>query len=144
MKAVQFFYFKSIPGFRNRTRLKEFILRLIEIEQKQLAHLSVIFCTDKFLLEMNKSYLGHDFYTDVITFDLSRSAKSIEGEIYISVDRVKDNAIRFNASFSEELHRVIIHGLLHLCGYKDKLKSHRAQMRDKEDRYLNMYFSKGH
>jgi rRNA maturation RNase YbeY len=89
---------------------------------------------------MNRSFLGHDYYTDVITFDLAASDGFIQGEIYISVDRVKDNAKIFNSSFSRELHRVMIHGVLHLCGYNDKLKSQKAQMRQMEDRYLNKYF----
>ena len=103
--------------------------------------MNYIFCSDEYLLEVNNNFLQHDFYTDIITFDLSLSKTSPTiGEIYISVDRVKENAITHKTSFELELHRVIFHGALHLCGYKDKTKKDALLMRDKEEDCLSMYF----
>ena len=91
------------------------------------------------MLEINRQFLTHDFYTDIITFDLSET-NAIQAEIYISVDRVRDNALKLGVSFKSELHRVIFHGVLHLCGYKDKTKGEKEKMRDKEEFYLARYF----
>lgn len=139
MHKVQFYFFDRNPVLKERTRLKVFIERLFTIEKKKLANLSYIFCSDEHLLTINKNFLKHDFYTDVITFDLSSSKNEIEGEIYISVDRIKDNANTEGVSFKEELHRVIFHGALHLCGYKDKKIRERVEMRKKEDYNLLRY-----
>lgn len=103
--------------------------------------LSYIFCSDSYLLVINQQYLEHDDYTDIITFDLSSSPKEIVGEVYISIDRVKENAHELSVSFNTELHRVIFHGALHLCGYKDKSIKDASVMRFKEDKYLKLYFS---
>ncbi len=125
----------------NRKALKGFIPMIFKKEGKPFKSLSYIFCTDEYLLKVNNDFLKHDFYTDIITFDLSESKVSpIIGEIYISVDRVKENALTHNVSFEQELHRVIFHGALHLCGYKDKSKTDSLLMRDKEDDCLSMYF----
>lgn len=98
-----------------------------------------VFCSDEYLLEINRQYLQHDFYTDIISFELGDSFVT-EGEIYISVDRIRENAGILGKTIKEELHRVIFHGALHLCGYKDKLKKDQLEMRKKEDRYLQKYF----
>jgi probable rRNA maturation factor len=140
MQKVQFYFLDRNPALKQRTRLKLFIERLFTLEKKKLGNLSYIFCSDDHLLGINKDFLKHDFYTDVITFDLSSSKTETEGEIYLSVDRIKDNAKQLGVSFSEELHRVIFHGALHLCGYKDKNKNDSTLMRIKEDKYLRMYF----
>jgi probable rRNA maturation factor len=103
-----------------------------------LSNLSIVFCSDEFLLKMNVEYLQHDFYTDIITFDYSEG-KSISGELFISVDRVKDNAIALNKSFESELLRVIAHGVLHLMGYKDKSKADQKKMRSEEDAAILLY-----
>ncbi len=103
-----------------------------------LSNLSVVFCSDEFLLKMNVEYLQHDFYTDIITFDYS-DGKSISGELFISVDRVRDNAIALNKSFESELLRVIAHGVLHLMGYKDKSKADQKKMRSEEDAAILLY-----
>lgn len=125
----------------NRKALKAFIPMIFKKEGKLFKSLSYIFCTDEYLLKVNNDFLKHDFYTDIITFDLSESKGSpIIGEIYISVDRVKENALTHNVSFEQELHRVIFHGALHLCGYKDKSKKDSLLMRDKEEDCLSMYF----
>lgn len=89
---------------------------------------------------MNQTHLNHNTYTDIITFDLTENGERTKAEIYISVDRVKENAITYKTSFPLELHRVIFHGALHLCGYRDKTKSDQLEMRNQEDLYLNRYF----
>lgn len=91
---------------------------------------------------MNKDYLGHNYFTDIITFDNGIEKKIIEGDIYISVDTVKNNSVRFNTTFNDELHRVMIHGLLHLLGYKDKKENEKSKMRMTEDKYLAYFKSK--
>lgn len=107
------------------------------LENKRIQSLNIILCSDEFLLSMNQKHLNHDYYTDVITFDLSENSTFlIEGEIYISVDRVKENAELLNQQFIDELHRIMVHGLLHLCGFKDKTSTQQKIMRHKEDEYL--------
>ncbi len=138
---VQFHYLDQEFSLRDRSRLKQFIESIFKREKKKLGSLSYIFCSDKYLLEINRQYLKHDFFTDIISFDLSTSSETI-GEIYISIDRVRDNASSYGTSFTEELHRVIFHGSLHLCGYKDKSKPDQALMRKKEDQALRLYFQK--
>ncbi len=140
MQKVQFYSLDSNPTLKERTRLKLFIEKLFISEKKKLANLSYIFCSDEYLITINKDFLKHDFYTDVITFDLSSSKNEIEGEVYISIDRIKDNAKKLDVSFNEELHRVVFHGALHLCGYKDKKKEEALVMRSKENKYLKRYF----
>ena len=121
--------------------LKEFIQSIFREEKRKLSHLSYVFCDDAYILEVNRQFLAHDYYTDIITFDLSDDASSpITAEIYISVDTVRSNAVLFQKSFREELHRVIFHGVLHLCGYTDKTKKAQELMRAREDYYLAKYF----
>jgi rRNA maturation RNase YbeY len=103
---------------------------------KKINEISFIFCSDNYILQVNKEYLKHDYYTDIITFDYSENDK-LSGDIFISVDTVKTNAEKFNQTFEVELHRVIIHGILHLCGQKDKAKEDRAEMTRKENLALN-------
>jgi len=139
------FYFENVDlNLRNRKKLKAFINRLIIKEKRQLAGLSYIFSSDKALFEINRKYLKHNFYTDVITFNLSTSSKEILADIYISADRVKENAQTLKLSFKEELHRVMFHGLLHLCGYNDKTDNQRRVMRSRENFYLDLYFHSFH
>jgi len=97
--------------------------------------ISVIFCSDDYLLSVNKEYLNHDYYTDIITFDYSVDTE-ISGDLFISIDRVKENSTEFNVPFLNELHRVLVHGVLHLCGYGDKSPVEETLMRSKEDFYL--------
>ncbi len=120
-------------------RLKQFIIALFRREKKPLAELNYIFCSDQRLLEINRQFLQHDFYTDIITFPLSDPGQPISGEIYISVDRVRDNAAAFGSSIKRELLRVIFHGALHLCGHKDKSPADEKLMRKMEDHYLALY-----
>lgn len=103
-------------------------------------NLNIIFCSDEYLLNMNKDFLQHDYYTDIITFELSeKNAPSIQAELYISLDRVTDNATQLQVSIKQELHRVIFHGLLHLLGFKDKTKKDQEQMRTMEEQFLFDY-----
>ncbi len=140
MQKIEFYFLDRNPALKERTRLKLLIEKLFTLEKKKLGNLSYIFCSDEYLLGINKDFLKHDFYTDVITFDLSSSKVEIEGEVYLSVDRIKDNAKQLGVSFTEELHRVIFHGALHLCGYKDKTKMAKELMRSAENKYLKLYF----
>jgi len=142
MQKIQFYFLDRKPTLKERTRLKLFIEKLFKTEKKRLSSLSYIFCSDKYLLGINKNFLRHDYYTDVITFDLSSSNDKIEGEIYLSVDRIKDNAKIEGVSFKEELHRIVFHGALHLCGYRDKKTNEISEMRKKENDYLMKYQTK--
>ena len=108
---------------------------------KKNGSIRFIFCSDEDLLTINQTFLKHDYYTDIITFDLTSTAHdALDAEIYISVDRVKDNANKIGDSLQKELHRVVFHGLLHLCGYNDKKRNQTAAMRLKEEEYLALYF----
>lgn len=134
---VCFFFDKVNPWLPDRSSLKRFIESIFKREGYKLGSLNYIFCTDKHLRQINRDYLQHDYYTDIITFGLTQDP--IEGEIYISIDRVRDNARQLGVSFKSELHRVIFHGALHLCGFRDKTKAESALMRSKEDHYLGLY-----
>lgn len=135
---VRFFFDQKGFTLENRSRLKSFIETLFKSERKQLSAINYIFCSDRRLLEINQQFLNHDYFTDIITFDLSEG-KATEAEIYISVDRVRENAKGLGGSFKSEFHRVIFHGALHLCGYKDKKLVDIKKMREKESFYLNKY-----
>ena len=137
--TIRFHFLTEVP-LTDRSRLKSFLPSLFKKEKKELAELQYIFCTDDYLLEINKQYLKHNYYTDIITFDLSEKGQPINAEIYISVDRVRDNARSFGNTLKNELHRVIFHGALHLCGYRDKSEQEEKLMREMEDRYLELYF----
>lgn len=106
-------------------------------ENKELGELTLIFCSDDYLLDINREHLNHDYFTDIITFDYS-DFPIVSGDLFISIDRVKENAVDFNVSFEHELHRVIIHGFLHLCGYLDKSEEDELIMRSKENQALNL------
>lgn len=136
---VYFFCQNIHITLKNRTALKQFIEKLFKKEGKKLELINFVFCSDELLLEMNQKYLNHDFYTDIISFDLSEDKTAIVGDIYISYDRVKDNAKNLKSTLENELQRVIFHGALHLCGYKDKTKADIKQMRGKEEEYLTLY-----
>lgn len=138
--TVQFFFSDISLSLTERSQLKKFIGKLFTREGKELRQLNYIFCSDEYLLNINRQFLNHDYYTDIITFDLSEEPGTITGEIYISVDRVRDNASSLGQTKKFELHRVIFHGALHLCGYKDKSKKDSILMREKEDHYLHLYF----
>lgn len=138
--AVQFFFNESVIKLSDRTRLKAFINDLFLNEGGILFSLNYIFCSDQNLIRINKEFLKHDNYTDIITFCLSNKNEPIEGEIYISTERVKENAGLGSTSFNNELHRVIFHGALHLCGYEDNKPSDKYKMTTAENKYLQLYF----
>lgn len=136
MPSVRFNYADVKPiSLSRKSIIKETVADIFSNEGKQLKLLNYIFCSDYYLLEINKAFLNHDFFTDVISFDLSEGEATV-GEVYISIDRVKENAILHSATFEKELLRVIVHAALHLSGYKDKKKSEITKMREKEDYYL--------
>ena len=108
-------------------------------EGYEVGGINYIFCSDDYLLEINRQYLDHDYYTDIITFDNSEEDKKLEGDIYVSIDRVKENAKDLNIEFETELRRVIVHGLLHLMGYEDTNGALKQQMRKKEDECLLLF-----
>ena len=139
---VHFFSPDIRSSLRNTATLKLFIESIFKGERRGLNSINYIFCSDKTLLEINKKYLNHDFYTDVITFNLSSNNKPINAEVYISVDRVRDNAKKLGVSINSELHRVLFHAALHLCGYNDKKKKEIEIMRTKEDVLLTKYFNR--
>jgi rRNA maturation RNase YbeY len=122
----------------SKTLLKTWVKKIASSEEKILKSLAYNFCSDEELLQMNKQFLRHNTYTDIITFDYSEG-NTLSGEIYISVDRVKENAARFKTETANELLRVMAHGVLHLCGYKDKSPLQQKKMRAAEDRALKLY-----
>lgn len=117
------------------------IENVINSENKSLGEISYIFCDDEYLLEINKQYLNHDYYTDIISFDYTEN-EVVSGDIFISIDRVKENAFDYGVSFDNELKRVIIHGILHFCGYKDKSQDEERMMRLKEEEKINLFHVK--
>jgi rRNA maturation RNase YbeY len=135
---VCFFFQEVKASLANRNILKKYIQSIFKREGKKLGSINFIFCSDHALLEINQKYLKHDLYTDVITFSLSEN-EEIRAEIYISIDRVKENANELGVSFKSELLRVIFHGVLHLCGYDDKNKEEKKKIRKKEDFLLKKY-----
>ena len=137
---IRFFFEVASPNLNNIRKLKSFITSILIWEKKELGAINFIFTNDKTIHRINKKYLGHDFLTDIITFELSVKKEPIMAEIYISCDRVKENAIIHKTNFNEELHRVIFHGVLHLCGYRDKTSRQIKLMRAKETEYLSKYF----
>ena len=129
---------KSIT-LSNRVALKTFLEKQMKREGINIECLQYVFCSDKYLLDINKQFLNHDYYTDIISFDLSETKALLIGDIYISVDRVKENAKNLKTTQGNELLRVIFHGALHFCGYKDKKPADIKLMRSMEDRWLGSY-----
>ena len=138
---IQFFTHEIKFTLKQKSVLKPWIESVLKQHQKKLSSLTYVFCSDDYLLEINQGFLQHDFYTDIITFDYS-SKTEVESEIYISIDRVKENASVLKVPFEQELHRVMVHGVLHLCGRKDKTKAQQADMRAEEDKQLKQLKSK--
>jgi len=125
----------------NEEQFASWISNVIVSENKKEGDINYIFCDDEYLLEINKQYLDHDYYTDIISFDYS-VGNELHGDIFISLDRVRENASDFNVTFEEELKRVIIHGVLHYCGFKDKSDDEELLMRLKEDEKIKMFHVK--
>ncbi len=136
MAKFNFFTEDVTYNLKGKLALKKWLQETIAAEGYKLAELNFIFCSDEYLLRVNQDFLQHDYYTDVITFDNSEELKTILGDIFISIDRVKDNASQNNATTHDELCRIMIHGTLHLLGYLDKTKKAKTEMTAKEDFYL--------
>ncbi len=138
--AIRFFFEKiAIPGF-NEEKAREWVKNAVEKEGSSVAGIQVIFCHDELLVKINRKYLKHDTLTDIITFNYNDEFDGIAGDIFISYDRVEENAALYSVSSVFELHRVIIHGVLHLLGYDDEQEDDLHEMRAKENYYLNLLF----
>lgn len=137
-KEVNFFTEDIEFNLAHSAILTEWLLMLAEQHGFEVDTLNYIFCSDEYLLQINQTYLDHDYYTDIITFNHSEEEDVLLSDIYISIDRVKDNASEMNISFENELHRVIVHGFIHLLGYSDKTDSEKETMRQKEDTCLSL------
>lgn len=140
--AIQYFEV-AVPSKLKQKRnlsafLKDLVLQYLDVKKIDISY---IFCDDAYLLEKNQQFLNHDTLTDIITFDLSEKETELVSEIYISVDRIEENAEKFNIDYQTELHRVIFHGALHLCGFKDKKKEDKALMTEMENDCLKKYFN---
>lgn len=142
MSKIQVFFEDIQPLKINKNHIKNKVKDLIEKELYESGDISVILCSDKYLLEINQEYLNHDYYTDIITFNYVEGSV-ISGDLFISVDRIKENAKIFTSLFIKELYRVIFHGVLHLIGYNDKTDNEKKIMRGKEDFYLSEVDFKG-
>jgi rRNA maturation RNase YbeY len=134
--AILFHTLDADPQLKQKNALKRWISDCIFLENKKPGDINVIFCSDEHLLGMNRTHLNHDYYTDIITFDFGEG-DTVSGDLYISFDRVKDNANQNGTSLQNETYRVIIHGVMHLCGYKDKQKKDIAVMRQQEEKCLS-------
>ena len=137
MPSINFFEEDISFKLKNKTGVKAWIKSTITAEGYTLKELNYIFCSDQYLLQINQQYLDHDTYTDIVTFDNSEKDGTIEGDVFISIDRIRENALKFGTGEANELHRVIIHGALHLLGYKDKSAESKKLMTAKEDNYLS-------
>ena len=136
MRFIEF-YCKDVSYILNRKEEKIRWLEKVATEEGQeIEELNYIFCSDEYLLEMNKTHLNHDYYTDIITFDNSFEGNNIMGDVYMSIDRIKENAEEYKVDFDHELNRVLVHGLLHLLGYNDKTEKQQNEMTLKENAYL--------
>ncbi len=140
MEKINFFSADRKVNVRKRKSIKNFLSQIFKIEKTQLQELKFIFCSDNYLLNININYLHHNFFTDVISFNLSDTDKLVNGEIYLSIDRIEENAKFFLVSYEKELLRVMIHGSLHLCGYKDDTSKSKKYMSEKEDYFLNLFY----
>jgi len=138
-KNIHFHFLKVEHALKRRNLLKTFLARLFKAEHCALSRLDIVFCADAYLLRLNQRELNHDFYTDILTFPFSGQGLPTEADIYISVDRVRENARLFSCSIESELLRVIFHGCLHLCGYGDKTAKEKKRMRERENHYLNRF-----
>ena len=139
MASVSFYSADVSIPIKHRAKVRKLIIHLFAEERTPLQTLSFIFCSDKYLLRLNKKHLNRDYYTDVITFDISNPSEQMVGEVYLSTERIKENAKAYNETYEKELLRVMIHGALHLCGYKDKTTVAEKKMRVKEEYYLQLF-----
>lgn len=134
---IQYFYEDTDFVFRGKTLNSKWLRLVAESEIKRIGSISVIFCSDNYILDVNQKYLQHDYFTDIITFDYCEGDR-LSGDLFISVDSVRENSLEYGTEFKDELNRVIVHGLLHLIGYDDHTEKETALMRKKEDYYLSL------
>jgi len=132
---IRFYVEDTVFSFRDRMLTRRWLKAVAESENRRIGQINVIFCSDAYLLDINRKYLGHDYYTDIITFDYCEK-DILSGDLFISIDTVSDNAGFYSADFETELNRVIVHGVLHLIGYDDHSDAEQKQMRSMEDYYL--------
>ena len=135
---VNYYFEDTAFKLKAKTKIKNWLKLVAESEVYTLGNVSVIFCSDNYILDINQRFLQHDYFTDIITFDYSEGSK-ISGDLFISVDSVKENSIEYGTDFEDELHRVIVHGILHLIGYDDHTDEEIKIMRSKENYYLSLY-----
>lgn len=136
MSKIYFFAEDTEFQLKQKTVVRQWLTESAKAEGFKIGEISMIFCSDAYLLEINKQYLNHDTFTDIVTFDNSEEESLLMGDIFISIDRVRENALKFGVNQKDELHRVMIHGILHLCGYGDKGRQEKIRMTAKEDFYL--------
>jgi probable rRNA maturation factor len=136
MPAIQFFEEDITYKLKDKTKVRHWLQETIVAEGFHLQELTYVFCSDAYLLQINQQYLDHDTYTDIITFDNSAEKGEITSDIFISIPRIRENAASYNVPEADELHRVMVHGVLHLLGYKDKTPADKKKMTQKEDYYL--------
>jgi probable rRNA maturation factor len=141
MKQINFFCENISFTLKNKAKIKAWIAKIVLQYEYKLSTINYIFCSDEGLREVNKQYLNHDYYTDIITFDQADDEHTVAGDLYISIDRIVDNAKELGITFEQELHRVLIHGVLHLLGYDDLTDDGEAEMRQKEDEALALLLS---
>ena len=139
---IYFHYLTEGFYFPKRTQTKEYLSYIFKKYSKKLEAVNYIFCTDQYLLSLNKDFLKHNYYTDIITFELNKSDAPVLSDVFISIDRAKENAKRFNVSAYNEILRLLIHGTLHLCGFKDKEEKDYREMKELENRYLIRFVSR--
>lgn len=137
---IHFFNENIAYTIKQKTKIKQWLNQTIECERFTCGDINIILCADEYLLKINQEYLHHDTFTDIITFDYSEKNK-LSGDLFISIERVKENSAQYSGVVYNELLRVMVHGVLHLCGYKDKTPQDEKQMREKEDEYLSIFFA---
>lgn len=139
MKKLPFFFFNEDRNYRltDKTAIRDWLQGAVEDHSRKVRELNYIFCSDHYLHSINKRFLRHDDYTDIITFDYAEDER-LRADIYISIDRARENAQTYGVSVPDEVHRLLIHGLLHLLGYEDKTPDDKAQMSSKEEYYLSL------
>jgi len=125
--------------FKNKKAVSSWLSSVVKSFKQEVGTLNFIFCTDEYLLTINKSYLNHNHYTDIITFDYCEENK-VSGDLFISIERVKEYSLKNNIEFNNEIHRVIVHGVLHLCGLNDKTEREKEKMRAQENKFLALFF----
>lgn len=134
---VSYFFEETDFLFKGRVKNNKWLRLVAESEIRKLGDINIIFCSDNYILDINQRFLSHDYFTDIITFDYCEGDK-LSGDLFISVDSVKENSIQYGTEFNDELNRVMVHGILHLIGYDDHTKAQQKQMRQKEDYYLSL------